>query len=144
MVGMSDDVLRNLLGTQRNGILATIRRDGRPQQSVVSYHYDRDRDLVRVSITADRAKAKNIARDPRVNFLVTGNDGWSYAAFESHAELWPVATSPDDASTQELVDIYRSIAGEHEDWEEYRAAMVRDHRVPLHLPIDRLIGVARA
>lgn len=140
---MTDDALRDLIADHRNGILATIRKDGRPQQSVVSYHYDRDRDLLRVSITADRAKAKNIARDPRVNFLVTGNDGWSYAAFDSRADLWPVAQSPDDASVEELVDIYRSIAGEHQDWDDYRAAMVRDHRVPLHLPIGRLVGVAR-
>lgn len=109
----------------------------------MSYHYDRERDLLRVSITADRAKAKNIARDPRVNFLVTGNDGWSYAAFDSIADLWPVAQAPDDDSVEELVDIYRSIAGEHEDWDDYRAAMVRDHRVPLHLPIGRLVGVMR-
>lgn len=140
---MTDDALRDLIAAHRNGVLATIRKNGRPQQSVVSYYYDRDRDLLRVSITADRAKAKNIARDPRVNFLVMG-DGWSYAAFDSVAQLWPVAQAPDDASADELVDIYRSIAGEHDDWDEYRAAMVRDGRVPLHLPIGRLIGIVRS
>lgn len=140
---MSDDALRDLVASRRNGVLATIRKDGRPQQSMVSYTYDRERDLLRVSITEDRAKAKNIRRDPRVNLLVASEDGWSYAAIESDAELWPMAQEPHDASVDELVDIYRSIAGEHDDWDDYRATMVRDHRVPLHLPIRRIVGFAR-
>lgn len=140
---MSEDALRDLVAAHRNGVLATLRRDGRPQQSIVSYCYDRDRDLLRISITEDRAKAKNIRRDRRVGFLVQSADGWAYAAIESDAELWPVSRDPHDASVDELVDIYRSIAGEHDDWADYRATMVADRRVPLHLPIRRIVGVTR-
>lgn len=140
---MTDDALRDLVASRRNGVLATLRRSGRPQQSMVSYAYDRERDLLRISITLDRAKAKNIERDNRVSFLVTSEDGWSYAAIESDAELWPVAQEAHDASVNELVDIYASIAGEHDDWDDYRMTMVRDRRVPLHLPINRIVGVAR-
>jgi hypothetical protein len=41
---------------------------------------------------------------------------------------------------EELVEVYRAIAGEHPDWEDYRAAMVRDRRLVFRLPVDRLYG----
>ncbi len=139
---MSDDTLRDLLGTHGNGGLVALKRDGRPQISTVSYAYDRDRDLIRVSVTADRAKTANLRRDPRASLYVTGNRGWAYAVAEARAELMPTAASTDDASVEELVDIYRAIGGEHPDWDEYRRAMVQDGRVPLLLHVERVYGLA--
>ena len=54
--------------------------------------------------------------------------------------MTPVAADPHDATIEELVDVYRAIAGEHPDWDEYRAAMVHDRRLVLRLPVDRLYG----
>lgn len=121
----------------------TLKRDGRPQVSTVSYTYDPDRDLIRVSVTGGRAKTANLRRDPRASFYVTSADGWSYAVAEGRAKLLPVAETVDDASVDELVDVYRAIGGEHPDWDEYRQAMVDDCRVPLHLHVDRVYGMAR-
>ena len=45
-----------------------------------------------------------------------------------------------DATVEALIDVYRTIAGEHPDWDEYRAAMVADQRVVLTLPFDRVYG----
>ncbi len=118
--------------SHRNGILITLKRDGRPQSSNVVYHLGTD-GLVRVSITADRAKYANARRDSRVSLHVNRDDFWAYVVLEGDADLSPVAANPDDAACDELVELYRSLAGEHPDWAEYRAAMVNDRRCVLRL-----------
>lgn len=140
---MTDDALRDLIADSNLATLATIRRDGRPQLSNVSYTYDRERDLIRVSITDGRAKTANLRRDSRATILVNGKQGWSYAAADVTATVLPVAAAPDDDSVEELISIYRAIGGEHPDWDEYRQAMVADKRIPLHLHVDRVYGLVR-
>lgn len=138
---MSDpDSHRALIASSHLGTLATIRSGGRPQLSMVSHDYDPSRDVIRVSITDGRAKTANLRRDPRASYLVANPAGWGYAVAECRAELLPVAATPDDASVDELVAIYRAISGEHPDWDEYRHAMVADHRIPLLLHIERMYG----
>ncbi len=139
---MDDDPLRDIISGGRLCVLATIRRDGRPQLSQVTYAYDRGRDLIRVSVTDSRAKTANLRRDPRGTVLVQGPGGWAYAAAEVTAEVLPVTTDPHDASAEELVDIYRTVAGEHPDWDEFREAMVAEKRLPLHLHVGRVLGMA--
>lgn len=131
---------RDVIAAHHFATLATIRRSGRPQLSIVSYAYDRDADVIRVSITADRAKTANLRRDPRATVLVHGDTPWVYAVAEVEVTLWPVCTAPDDASTDELVDIYRHISGEHPDWAEFREAMVAEHRIPAHLKVTHVYG----
>lgn len=140
---MTDDALRDLIADGSLATLATIRRDGRPQLSNVSYTYDRERELIRVSVTGGRAKTANLRRDSRATILVNAKDGWSYAAADVTATLLPAAAAPDDDSVEELISIYRAIAGEHSDWDDYRRAMVEDHRLPLHLHVGRVYGAAR-
>lgn len=135
-----DDKLLDVISADKLGVLATIKRDGRPQLSNVTYHFDRDALVLRVSITEPRAKTRNMRRDPRASMLVSSKDGWSYAVAEGDAQLTPPAASPDDDTVEALVALYRAIAGEHPDWDEYRAAMVADQRVVLTLPIAHLYG----
>src|SRR3954467_15010333 len=92
----------------RNGVLTTIRRDGRPQLSNIIYAVD-DAGTIRISVTASRAKTKNLQRDPRAALYVVGPDFWSYVVVDGPAELSPVAVAPDDATVDELVDLYRSM-----------------------------------
>lgn len=139
---MDHDPLRDIISGGRLCVLATIRRDGRPQLSQVTYAYDRERDLIRVSVTDSRAKTANLRRDPRGTVLVQDAGGWAYAAAEVRAEVLPVTTEAHDASAEELVDIYRTVAGEHPDWDEFRAAMVSEGRLPLHLHVERVVGMA--
>ena len=110
------------------GVLATLRSNGRPQLSNLFYAYDPDTDLVRISVTADRAKTRNIEADPRVTLHVTSPDFWTWVAVEGTAELTPVAEDPHDATVEELITYYRGVSGEHDNWDEYRAAMVADRR----------------
>jgi PPOX class probable F420-dependent enzyme len=123
----------------KHGVLTTLKADGRPQLSNIIYAVDGD--LVRISITADRAKARNAARDPRVSLHVTSDDFWAYVVLEGDAELSPVAAAPDDETVAELVELYRSMAGEHPDWDDYRAAMVRDKRLVLRLRPTHAYGM---
>ncbi|MBA2560606.1 MAG: PPOX class F420-dependent oxidoreductase [Propionibacteriales bacterium] len=126
------------------GVLATLKRSGRPQLSNISYHLDIDQQLVRISVTDGRAKVSNVRRDPRVSLLVSSQDGWSYAVLEGTADLSPVAAAPDDATVDELVEVYRGIRGEdHPDWDEYRQVMVDDRRIVLRFTVDHAYGRSR-
>ncbi|MFL6121728.1 PPOX class F420-dependent oxidoreductase [Actinophytocola sp.] len=137
-----EDRLLALLADRNNGVVVTLKQDGRPQLSNVSYAFDPARRTIRVSITDGRAKTKNLRRDPRVSFYVSAPDFRSYVVAEGSAELTPVASTPDDATVEELIEVYRSIAGEHPDWDEYRAAMVADQRLVLRIPVTRVYGMA--
>ena len=137
-----NDALVDLLRRHSRGVLATIRRDGRPQLSNVGYAYDTASRTIRVSVTDYRAKPRNLRRDPRAAFHATTADGWAYVVADADAELTPVAQAPDDDTVDELVDLYRAIAGEHPDWAEYREAMVGERRLVLRLRVTRVYGLA--
>ena len=126
--------------TRRNGVLTTIRRDGRPQLSNIAYAVDTDA-TIRVSITADRAKTKNLQRDPRASLYVCRDDFWAYAVLDGAASLTPVAADPADATVDALVELYRMLAGEHDNWAEYRAAMVADRRLVLTVTPNHAYGM---
>lgn len=133
--------LQDLLRNNRHGTVVTIKRDGRPQLSPVSFAFDGE--TIRVSSTDDRAKIKNLRRDPRVSFYVTGPDYDGYVVAEGTAVLSDVAADPHDATVDELVEVYRAIAGDHPDWDEYRAAMVTEKRLVLRVTVDRVYGWQR-
>ncbi|MFN8067251.1 MAG: PPOX class F420-dependent oxidoreductase [Mycolicibacterium insubricum] len=136
-----DDKLLAVIGGNSLGVLATIKRDGRPQLSNVSYYFDPRETTIAVSITEPRAKTRNLRRDPRASILVSADDGWAYAVAEGDAVLSAPAADPNDATVEALVELYRNISGEHPDWDEYRRAMVTDRRVLLRLPITHLYGM---
>jgi len=129
-----------LLAGARLGVLATIKADGRPQLSPVTPFYDRDADVLYVSMTEGRAKTANLRRDPRAALEVTSTDGWSWATAEGAVTLTGPGTDPDGPEVQALVDYYRSAAGEHPDWAEYRAVMVADRRVLMAMRVERVYG----
>ena len=136
-----DDKLLAVIAGNKLGVLATIKRDGRPQLSNVTYHFDPRNLVVEVSITEPRAKTRNLRRDPRATLLVSSDDGWSYAVAEGNAILTPPAASPHDDTVEALVALYRNVAGEHPDWDDYRRAMVDDRRVLLKMPISHVYGM---
>jgi PPOX class probable F420-dependent enzyme len=136
-----DDKLLALLSGNSLGVLATIKSDGRPQLSNVSYYFDKQNLTIGVSITEPRAKTRNLRRDPRASIHVSSDDGWAYAVAEGDAILTPAAAAPDDDTVEGLIALYRNIVGEHPDWDDYRRAMVEDRRVLLTLPISHVYGM---
>ena len=128
---------------RRNGVLSTTKRDGRPQLSNITYGVGGD-GIVRISITADRAKYVNLRRDPRASLHITRDDFWAYVVLEGDVDLAPVSASTDDATVEELVELYRSLAGDHKNWDDYRAAMVRDRRTVVRLTPTHAYGMLPA
>lgn len=121
-------------------MLATIRRDGRPQLSNINYLYEPARQRVRISVTADRAKARNLVRDPRASLHVTSDDFWTWAVVSGAVTLSDVAADPGDAAVEELVELYRLLQDEHPDWDEYRRVMVSDKRRVVRIAVTEAYG----
>ncbi len=138
---MIEDRFAELLGQRRHGVLVTQRANGWPQLSNVTYAWDAKNQVIRISVTDDRAKTRNLRRDPRASFHVTSDDFWNYVVVDGHAELSAVAADPHDAAVDELVELYRAAGGEHPDWDDYRSAMVRDKRLVVRVPAERAYGL---
>ena len=112
---------------RHNAVLITIRRDGRPQSSDIAYAASDG--MIRISVTDDRAKTRNLERDSRAVVHITAPNKWSYLSFDGTVELSPVAAEPGDAVCQELAQLLRDVQGkEHPDWDEFNQAMVDDRR----------------
>jgi PPOX class probable F420-dependent enzyme len=125
------DELLEFVRTRHHAILLTTRRDGRPQASPVACGLDAAGRIV-VSTYPQRAKARNAERDPRASVVVLSDD-WNgpWVQVDGTAEVLhlPEALEP-------LVEYFRSISGEHPDWDEYRAAMTRQGKALLRVTID--------
>lgn len=121
--------LRTWLGGRHEAILVTVRADGSPQSSNLAFAFDGT--TARISVTANRAKTRNVQRDPRVVLHVIGDSFWQYAAIQGTAELSAVSATPGDDVGRELLEIYEAIAGPHDDPAEFYAAMVADQRLVL-------------
>ncbi|MEU4242170.1 PPOX class F420-dependent oxidoreductase [Actinoplanes sp. NPDC026619] len=136
---MSEEQLWGVIVAGDLGTVATIKKDGRPQLSDINYTAA-DR-VIRFSTRTALAKVHNLRRDPRVSIKVTAQGGWGYAVAEGTAELTAPSWAEDDATVEELIEVYRLIAGkEHPDWADYRRAMVADGRLVVRIHVERLYG----
>jgi PPOX class probable F420-dependent enzyme len=135
-----DPRLLDVVAEHTWGVLAAVKGNGRPHLSNVGYAYDRERQLFRISVTADRVKTRLLAEDPRVTLHVASKDFWTWVAVEGTAELTPVAADPHDATVDDLVEYYRGVNGDHPDWDEYRAAMVADRRLVVRFRPEHAYG----
>ena len=128
--------------THHQSTLVTLRSNGLPQLSNVVHMVGAD-GVLRISTTADRAKYRNLQRQPWAALKFDVGSFWSYAVIEGRVELTPVAAAIDDATADELVEVYRGISGEHPDWQDYRASMVADRRLVVRLVPGRAYGALR-
>ena len=123
---------RAFLESNHRAVLATFRADGRPQLSPVTCAVDAE-GRVLISTREPAVKAKNLRRDPRTSLCVfTERFFGEWVQIDGQAEIIPLPEAMDL-----LIDYYRKAAGEHEDWDEYRAAMIRDRRVIVRISITR-------
>jgi PPOX class probable F420-dependent enzyme len=116
------DELLDFARTRHRYVLVTTRRDGRPQLSPVTGGVDAEGRFV-VSTYPERAKARNLRRDPAASVMVLSDDfDGPWVQVHGTAE---VLDMPAQEAEDGLVEYFRCIAGEHDDWEEYREAMRR-------------------
>jgi PPOX class probable F420-dependent enzyme len=129
---VTPDEARAFLRTNHSAVLATVRRDGRPQLSPVLAGVD-DAGRVEVSTRETAMKVKNLRRDPRIAMCLL-NPGFygDWGQVEGTAEI---VGRPEALDL--LVDYYRRISGEHPDWDEYRDSMVDQRRVLVRFEIER-------
>lgn len=125
---------------RKQGVLTTLKRDGRPQLSNIIYLVADD-DTIQISVTDGRAKTNNLRRDPRAGLYVTSDDFWSYCVIEGDATMTPPAAATDDDTVEAMVEWYRTMSGEHPDWDEYRQAMVDDRRLLLTITPTHAYGM---
>ena len=113
---------------RKHAVLITIRADGRPQSSDILYALDDD--TFAISVTDDRAKTRNMRRDPRVVLHLSEPASWSYLSFDGTVDLSDVAAAADDATSDALCAYYEAVNGAaHPDWAEFRAAMIAEGRL---------------
>ena len=129
---MDADKARSFITNNHRAVLATFRTDGKPQLSPVAVGVDRE-GMVTISSRETAFKTKHLRRDPRAAVCVL-NDGFfgEWIQVEGRAEIVSLPEAMDL-----LIEYYRSISGEHPDWDDYRAAMERDQRVMIRIAIER-------
>jgi PPOX class probable F420-dependent enzyme len=126
--GRAADFLR----AHHRAVLATSRSDGRPQLSPVTCTVD-DENRVLISTRETALKTRNLRRRPQASLCVfTDNFFGEWVQVEGDVEIIPLPDAMDL-----LMEYYRRISGEHPDWDDYRAAMVRDQRVIVRITITR-------
>jgi len=134
---VSLDELLDFVRPRHRALLLTRRADGSPQASPLTCGVD-DSGRIVVSTYPERAKTRNAKRDPRVTLVVLSdewNDPW--VQIDGTAE---VVDPPE--SVEPLVEYYRNIAGEHPDWDEYRAAMLKQGKSIIRVTPERWGPVA--
>ncbi|MFN8635527.1 MAG: PPOX class F420-dependent oxidoreductase [Chloroflexota bacterium] len=135
---MTHDEALAFIGANNHAVLATIKRDGRPQMSHVSYTLDDD-GTIKVSVTKDRAKTRNLLRDPRATLSIVAEKWSEYLVVEG------TCTVIDENPVPLLRRVYERILGKpHPNWEEFDAAMIRDGRVVLSIAVDRIYPLNRS
>ena len=130
---MDLDEARRFIRANHRTILATFRADGRPQLSPVAVAVD-GAGRAAVSSRETAFKVKNLRRDPRASVCVV-SDSW-YGPWLQAEGTASIVSLPE--AMEPLIDYYRSLAGEHPDWDDYRAAMERERRVLLRITVDRV------
>jgi PPOX class probable F420-dependent enzyme len=126
------ETARAFIRSHHQAVMATRRKDGSPQLSPVACAVDGDGKVV-VSTRETAMKAKNLRRDPAVSLCVL-SDGF-YGDWVQVDGRATVVALPD--AMEGLVDYYRSISGEHPDWDDYRAAMEKERRVLVRIDLER-------
>jgi len=117
------DALLDFVRPRHNMVLMTSRSDGSPQSSPVTGGIDTDGRIV-ISSYPERAKTTNVRRAGTASVLVlSDNFGDAWVQIDGDAEVVDLPEGLDA-----LVDYFRAISGEHPDWDEYRAAMIKQDK----------------
>lgn len=137
---MLQDKIRDFISKNDKAVLSTFRRSGAAQLSIVAVgNYG---DGAAFTTTEERAKLANLRRDPRCSLLVSQDSWWGFIVLEGAARIMSADNTDPDELRQAFRDVYRSISGEHPDWDEYDQAMIEDKRAVVVVVPDRIYGTA--
>ena len=135
---LADDERLAHLAASDHGVLGTLTKAGFPHLTTVIYAWDPEAQLVRISTTADRAKAVNVRRDARSALFVQGPDRWSFVVAEGRAEVSSASTVAGDATGRELLTLFPQ--PDDAATAAFLAQQVAERRVVIRLPVERLYG----
>ena len=134
---MNQDPAQAFIAGSHRGVLATLKRDGRPQMSNMAYPLDDD-GRIKMSTRGPNVKVTNIRRDPRVTVAIQGETFADYLVVDG------TATIVDENPIPTLKRIYEGIRGEpHPNWQEFEAAQVQEQRVVIDIEIQHMYPVGR-
>ena len=137
---MLPDNIREFISENDKAVLSTFRRSGAAQLSIVVVgNYG---DGAAFTTTEDRAKLANLRRDPRCSLLVSQDSWWGFVVLEGTARVMAADNTDPEELRQAFREVYRSISGEHPDWDEYDRAMVEDRRAVVVVVPERIYGTA--
>lgn len=129
---MDLDEARAVIREQQRAVLATMRDDATPQMSPVLVAVDDDGRLL-ISTRETAVKVRNLRRDGRLWLCVLPDEFFGrWVQVEGRVEIVSLP-----AAMEGLVDYYRRVSGEHDNWDDYRAAMQRERRVLLRVQLER-------
>jgi PPOX class probable F420-dependent enzyme len=134
----STEQLWQIVASGRNGILATINRDGSPQLSNIYYLCDRAARVVRFSTTSVRIKGRNLLRDPRTTLHVPGADFFNFAVVTGTVTV-AMPARPDDEAVDDLFAIHSGL-GAVTERNSFGEEMVANQRMAVRLDVQRIYG----
>ena len=137
---MMDPAVSQFAAENHKAVLTTFRSDGAAQMSVILVAPLGDG--VAFTTPDDRAKLKNLVRDPRCSLLISKDDWWGYVVLEGRAQIDTVETVEREKLLSACREVYRQISGEHPDWDEYDQAMIDERRAVVTVVPDRVYGTA--
>ena len=132
--------IRDFIAGNDKAVLSTFRRSGAAQLSIVVVgNYG---DGAAFTTTEDRAKLANLRRDPRCSLLISQDSWWGFVVLEGTARVMSADSTEPEELRQAFREVYRSISGEHPNWDEYDRAMVEDRRSVVIVIPERIYGTA--
>ena len=133
------DTQRDFLSANHNAVCTTFRRSGAAQASIVTVGLHRGG--AAFTTTADRAKHRNLSRDPRCTLLVSHHQWRPFLVLEGMATVLSQDNTPSEELRVAFREVFRAASGkEHPNWEEYDRVMVEDRRVIVIVTPEHVYG----
>lgn len=133
------DKQKEFISANHNAVCTTFRRSGAAQSSIVTVGLYGDG--AAFTTTGDRAKHRNLTRDPRCTLLVSHDQWRPFLVLEGHAQVLSQDNTPAEELRTAFRDVFRAAAGkEHPDWDEYDRVMVEDRRVIVIVTPEHVYG----
>ena len=117
-----EDKVRRFLEKHHDAVQTTLKKDGTPHVARIGIGLVDGK--LWSSATQDRARTANLRRDPRSTLMVMGDNRYEWMGLETRVTILDGPDAP-----QLNLKLYRVLAGEPDDLDEYLAAMVAEKRL---------------